>query len=559
MPAATEGFDDLVPAWMFAVRSVAGRLATGLVVAAIVSVPVLALHDAPALGLAPLLVLGTVVVAATAGWWPTAVTSVLLLAAYCWNGVPPERTIRISDAHGVVSVGVLGVFLAGLVVLTWQVEHAVEAVRALDAARRAAAVSEAASRRSAEATAVQSQDALRLAAELPMARTMTDVANRALTQLDQPAKPTASSIAIVRGGRLQILASRGATRKSVELLERTELDASQWFSHVVSGEAAIVNDREQFAKEHPDEAILTLYPCGSWAVVPFRSEDTVGLLSVYYFTPQRLTDYRLYFSLVAELVAAAIERARAEEQVFNYVRELEQAFTERDRIARTLSTTLLPPKFATIPGTSAAGWVVPGTADRVAGDFYDLFPVDGTDWVVVLGDVCGNGAEAAAVTSLARYAARVTSLHNPDPVGIAEVVNDALDADPSELHCTMAIVRYRRAFDSIEVTLAGHPHVRVLHDGEVHRVGKSSPPVGLGLEGFERATHPFLPGDCLVLFSDGVIERCDSFGEDELDDVLGGFGTCEAVNLAELFRKSVLELPQDRIDDIAALVVGREA
>jgi sigma-B regulation protein RsbU (phosphoserine phosphatase) len=558
MPTASAGFDDLVPSWMFTVRSVAGRLAVAVVVAGLVSIPVLVLREAPRLGLAPVLVIGAVIVAAVAGWWATTIASALLLAAYTWNGVWPSREITL-DGTGVASVAVLGVMFAGLVVLTWQVERSVEAVRRLDEERREAIQREAASRRTAEATAAQSQFALRLASELPAARTMVEVANRALDQLDQPARPSASSIAIIRGGRLRILASRGATRRSVELLERTEIDASQWFSQVVSGEPAIVDDREEFAREHPREAILTLYPRGSWAVVPFRAEGTVGLLSVYYFTPQKLTAYRQYFSIVAELVAAALERTRAEEQVLTYVRELEQAFNERDRIARTLSTTLLPPKFATIAGTRASGWVVPGTADRVAGDFYDLFPVDGSDWVAVLGDVCGNGAEAAAVTSLARYAARVTTLHDPDPVGIAEVVNDALDTDSSDLHCTMAVVRYRKAFDAIEVTLAGHPHVRVIHDGEVHRVGKSSPPVGLGLSGFDRVSHPFLPGDCLVLFSDGVIERDDHFGEDELDSLLAGFDCCDAVTLADLFRKSVLELPQDRIDDIAALVVSRDA
>lgn len=557
-PDTDDGFDDLVPAWMFVVRSPPARLATSVAVAVATALPVLAFTDAPTLRLAPLVVVGAVVVAAIAGWWPALLTSALLLAAYWWNGVAPGREVSISDGSGILSVALLGVLLGGLVVLTWQVEHSVDDVRQLDLARREASRRDVASRKTAEANASQSQNALRLAAELPAADTMAAVAKRALEQLDLPTRPTASSIAIVRGGRLHILASRGAPRKAVELLEKTEIDASQWFSQVVSGESAIVDDREQFAREHPGEAILSMYPCGSWAVVPFRAGDTVGLLSVYYFAPQKLTGCTLYFSLVAELVAAAIERTRAQEQVFTYVRELEQAFNERDRIARTLSTTLLPPTFAAIPGIHAAGWVVPGTADRVAGDFYDLFPVDGTDWVVVLGDVCGNGAEAAAVTSLARYAARVTTLHDPDPVSIAEVVNDALSTDSSDLHCTMAIVRYRKAFDSIEVTLAGHPHVRVIHDGEVQRVGKSSPPVGMGLDGFDRVTHPFLPGDCLVLFSDGIIERCDTFGEDQLDVLLGELAPCEAVNFAQLLRKSVQELPQDRIDDTAALVVSRE-
>ena len=90
-----------------------------------------------------------------------------------------------------------------------------------------------------------------------------------------------------------------------------------------------------------------------------------------------------------------------EELRLEHLSRLEQAFAERDRIARTLSTTLLPPRLPAPDGFTAAGWVLPAHAGEVAGDFYDLFTVAGGDWIGVLGDVCGKGAEAAAVTSLA--------------------------------------------------------------------------------------------------------------------------------------------------------------
>ncbi len=196
--------------------------------------------------------------------------------------------------------------------------------------------------------------------------------------------------------------------------------------------------------------------------------------------------------------------------------------------------------------------------DEVAGDFYDLFSVPGGGWVAVLGDVCGKGAEAAAVTSLARYAARATALSDPDTARIADVVNTALVEDESDVFCTMGVVRFAHERGEVDVTLAGHPQLRLLHDGVVTRVGRYGSVLGYATTPPVVQRHALPAGAAIVLFSDGLIERHPDFGEDELDALLLTAPDGPAEVLAAYVRERILAVPPARHDDLALLVVKRE-
>src|SRR5216684_7891933 len=79
-------------------------------------------------------------------------------------------------------------------------------------------------------------------------------------------------------------------------------------------------------------------------------------------------------------------------------------YSERSRVAQTLQASLLPRALPHIPGIELASRFRPaGEGLEVGGDFYDVFPAAGGNWMAVIGDVCGKGAEAAGLTALARY------------------------------------------------------------------------------------------------------------------------------------------------------------
>ncbi len=237
--------------------------------------------------------------------------------------------------------------------------------------------------------------------------------------------------------------------------------------------------------------------------------------------------------------------------------ELEQSFAERDRIAQTLSTSLLPPTLPQLEGFTVAAWLRPASTDLVAGDFYDLFAVANGGWVAVLGDVCGKGAEAAAVTSLTRYAARTAALGNPDPAHIARVANEALAVDPSDLFCTMAVVRYAPASEQIEITLAGHPKVRFISDGAVQRLGTYGAAIGLAEKPPHVDAAAMKPGDIVVLFSDGLVERDPLFREAEFDIFLAHACRGGAHELSTKIGVLLDELRPHHPDDVAVLIVER--
>ena len=90
-------------------------------------------------------------------------------------------------------------------------------------------------------------------------------------------------------------------------------------------------------------------------------------------------------------------------------------YTERSRIAHLLQVKLLPERLPEIPGARvAARYRAAGELNEVGGDFYDAFPArDG--WMVLLGDVAGQGAEAATLTGLARYTLRTASSRRSSP------------------------------------------------------------------------------------------------------------------------------------------------
>jgi sigma-B regulation protein RsbU (phosphoserine phosphatase) len=546
---------------MFRVRAVPARLAVAVVIPLLFCWPLPLISQPDDLRLGPFLVLAVVAVAALGGWQATLLAGAIVLGAYWWYGVPYERSFRLDEGRSVVAVLAMAFLVAGITLMARRVEQSVEDVRALDAQRRERAQAEERLRRGAELAASQVQALLRLSTLLAGARTVAEVAQVIVDEIGLPAWPTTASVALVRDRHLRVLAARGADPRGLRILERIDLSSSSWLGDALAGTPVVVDDREAFAREHPDSRVLQIYPSGSWAVIPFRSESTIGLLSLYYLGPQRLSEHIEYFRVASEVLSSALERAQAEERQQVQLARLEQAFAERDRIARTLSTTLLPPRLPELPGFTSAGWVIPALAGEVAGDFYDLFPVAGGDWVAVLGDVCGKGAEAAAVTSLARYAARVTALADPDPAHIAEVANAALIEDPSDLFCTMGVVRCH-AEGVLEVTLAGHPQPRVVQPGpdgvQVTRVGRFGTVLGYATRTPTVTRVPLPPGASLVLHSDGITERDPSFGEDELDQLLAAAPLGPAAAIAEHVRAAVLRLPASRHDDLTILVITRD-
>jgi serine phosphatase RsbU (regulator of sigma subunit)/PAS domain-containing protein len=202
---------------------------------------------------------------------------------------------------------------------------------------------------------------------------------------------------------------------------------------------------------------------------------------------------------------------------------------EQAEITRELQDGLRPPALPAIPGVQTATLYRPaGELNDVGGDFYDAFPT-ATDWTVVIGDVAGQGARAAALTGLTRFTLRSVAQYAGAQHDAMAAVNRALVEQSDMALCTLAVLRLSRGDDG-GVTLgalsAGHPLPVLLRDGQASELGVPGPIAGVFDDAaWDTATVALRDGDTLVLYTDGVLDTVGSdgrFGPERLLEVLCG-------------------------------------
>jgi serine phosphatase RsbU (regulator of sigma subunit) len=239
-------------------------------------------------------------------------------------------------------------------------------------------------------------------------------------------------------------------------------------------------------------------------------------------------------------------------------------FRERSHVALTLQRSLLPPALPPIDGLELTARYRPAQAGvDIGGDFYDVFPVGEGEWAVVIGDVCGKGVEAAALTGLARHSIRAAVRQGQDGPAALEVLNEEMLARSSEPDfCTLAYVQLRGQEGAVEATVvcAGHPPPLVIRaTGEVERAGEPGTLLGvLPTLDLRPRSVMLAPGDALFLYTDGLVEGLA--GDDGAEAILRGFlaeaAGQEAEAIAALVDRAVGKHHEGTRDD-SAFVVAR--
>lgn len=185
-------------------------------------------------------------------------------------------------------------------------------------------------------------------------------------------------------------------------------------------------------------------------------------------------------------------------------------YRERSHVARTLQASLLPEVLPEIPGVRIAARYEPhGAGVEVGGDFYDVFATGDRRWAVVIGDVCGKGAEAAALTALARYTLRAVAPAEPEEA--LRRLNEAILRQRNDLRfITLAYAELDLGGEHPCLTLAcgGHPPPLLVHASGASEVLECrgtligvTPDIELN-----QVTVRLEPGDTLAFYTDGVSE-----------------------------------------------------
>jgi len=243
-----------------------------------------------------------------------------------------------------------------------------------------------------------------------------------------------------------------------------------------------------------------------------------------------------------------------------------RTFRRRAETADALHASLLPRKMPEIPGMEIAATYLASSEDlEVGGDFYDVYQTPG-GWGLAVGDVCGKGDEAAAVTAATRHAIRVLARRRDDPAEVLTLANEIVLAevggiDGGFVTANIAHLSWEGSQLRVIVGSTGHPAAMLLRsDGKVSMLNGGGLPLGLFPEA-EPAIQDLLMdrGDVLFLYTDGVAQARgadNTYFQDRLSDELAGLAGAKPSDLLAAMRQAMLKFSTGNlIDDVTMLVL----
>lgn len=277
--------------------------------------------------------------------------------------------------------------------------------------------------------------------------------------------------------------------------------------------------------------------------------------------------------MIRTTVFDARDRRAYETELLRARRQAEDERAELMRLNATLQQTLLPPALVNVPGLDVAAHYHIASPDKVGGDFYDLFPLAAGTWGLFLGDVCGKGAAAAAVTSLARYTLRAAAVYDPDPVAVLTNLNTVLNHeyngdDPRFCTVVFGLLTPDTGHGGFRVTLAGggHPPALLLRaDGSVAHLDTPGGQL-LGVlpdAHIATITVHLEAGDTLLLHTDGLTEAHtaansddDRYGDEALLDFARALAPTTATDAVAAIRELLDTFGTGVDDDTAVLAIS---
>ncbi|MGW0771984.1 PP2C family protein-serine/threonine phosphatase [Streptomyces sp. NPDC002676] len=358
---------------------------------------------------------------------------------------------------------------------------------------------------------------------------------------DNPADPEADGVVTLKASLHRVLASG-----------QTDHMALQKYDIPVPGSPDVFKERWWTAINVP-----VLGPDGKVAWIIHRSEDMTEVVLA------RRTEHLPSVSPGREAAMEAELYARAR-QLQRLNEELRQAHARERRIAVALQETMLQtPDLARHPDIAVR--YLPATGSlNVCGDWYDAVDLPPGRFTVAVGDVVGHGLTAATVMGMLRSAMSATTHAVHGPAQALEVLGLYARSVEGALAATAVQVLVDCHSHLLIYSSAGHPPPVLLHpDGTCDLLDQATdPPLGARPEHVPRpqATTTYNPGDTLILYTDGLIERRDEDIDTGLTRLTTTLATCTELGPEHLADALLarLGLTSGAGDDIALVVVRLE-
>ncbi|WP_327000029.1 SpoIIE family protein phosphatase [Dactylosporangium sp. NBC_01737] len=354
--------------------------------------------------------------------------------------------------------------------------------------------------------------------------------------------------------RLQLRYHDGYEPDVVERLRELPLDHPYPATSVArTGHPQYLTSLAQFQAAQPDPA--TAVPAGvrqAWAFLPLSvGGEVLGTLVVGYRNPRDFDyDEQATLMALAGLGAQALQRALL--------------FEARTTLASALQRALLPATLPHVPGLRHAARYLPWThgAD-VGGDWYDIIDLGDGVVGVVIGDVAGHSATAAATMGQVRNALRAYAAEQHNPASVVHHVNQLLlDMHPDTI-ATCCYLQLHLAEGTATAVTAGHPPPMLRIEDGAHPLRlRPGPPLGVTPDAVYLDTTLLIPpAATLLLYTDGLVEdrrHPIDQGLRELRAALHGAQTGDPGETLDHILGSDVG-PRPRTDDVAVLCLTSDA
>lgn len=262
----------------------------------------------------------------------------------------------------------------------------------------------------------------------------------------------------------------------------------------------------------------------------------------------------------ASHAGVALDRARADRE-----RQHTQRIGEELALARRIHTSFLPKIMPRFTPFDLGGMNFPSS--EVGGDYYDFVPITDDDLGIIMSDVAGHGVAAALLMANFRACIRIESrAHYAIEVILRRVNEFLVETNPPDSFVTAFYGVLNRKYNVLTFANAGHNPPLLYRKGEPLRWLMSGGPI-LGVlpdAGFQQEQVEMIPGDVLLLYTDGVTEAKNAddeeFGEERLAQLVEKYSGLTAHEMARRISHDVhtFNAPDKTMDDLTLSVVKYE-
>jgi len=292
-----------------------------------------------------------------------------------------------------------------------------------------------------------------------------------------------------------------------------------------------------------------------------RAKKIIGVFQIINKKNDEFTDEdKLFLAAFSDHAALAIENARL------YQASMEKERVERElQIAAEIQQRLLPEQLPAIQQYDVAAAAFP--CRTIGGDFYDVVPLEGNRFAVVVADVSGKGIPASLLVSTLHASFRAYIQSHTDLQQLVTRLNTVVyDNTTPDKFITFFIMVLDANTHSLTFVNAGHNSLYVFRgaDGKIEELSASGMPLGMmDTSDYKAETVQLMPNDVLVLYTDGVTEAMnqsdEQYGEPRFQQCISTSLNSSAPSIKDKILIDIREFVglEPASDDLTLLVAKR--